>query len=328
VSPTVAVVGAGAWGKNHVRTLNELGALAGVVEASESLRERVHHDYPGIRVWSSIEQALPHVPAFVIATPAASHVALASIALDAGKGVLIEKPMALEVEGAQALVHKADAGRHTLMVGHLLIYQPAIAKLKELLDQGIIGKVYRIHQERLNFGRVRETESVLWSLGPHDVAVLMYLLGGHPEPVQAAGSSYLQPGIQDDVHLELGFADGCSAHIHVAWYWPEQRRGLKVMGETGMIVYDEASQTLTLHRKRLAGGTGVERLALVDDGVVSMFAGHGQPLLLEDQHFLTCLESGAKPLSDGQSGLDVIRVLQLADAQLTATGPSQPKEPS
>jgi predicted dehydrogenase len=299
-----------------VRTLHALGALGGVVEASSSLREKFHQDYPGIKVWTTIQEALPHVPGFVIATPAASHVSLATVALAAGKGVLVEKPMALEVQGAEDLVQAAANSQRTLMVGHLLMYQPAIQKLKSLLEVGTIGRVFRIHQERLNLGRVRETENVLWSLGPHDVAVLLYLMGEAPIGVKAAGASFLQSGIHDDVHLELRFTFNRSAHVHASWYWPEQRRCLRVFGETGMIVYDEEHQTLTLHRKHLTGGEGAGRLATVDFGVFPLFEGHGEPLRLEDQHFLDCLASGGKPLSDGESGLAVIRVLERADRQL------------
>lgn len=316
MNPSVAVVGAGAWGKNHVRTLHTLGALGGVVEASPSLREKFRQDYPGIQVWSCLEEAMPHVPGFVIATPASTHVALATLALEAGKGVLVEKPMALEVGGAEDLVRVAKSAHRTLMVGHLLMYQPAIQKLKELLDAGTIGNVYRIHQERLNPGRVRASENVLWSFGPHDVAVLLYLVGEAPMRVEAAGASFLQPELHDDVHVEMRFSGHRTAHLHAAWYWPEQRRCLRVFGETGMIVYDEALQTLSLHRKHLAGGDGEGRLAMVDEGVAPLFQGHGEPLSLEDQHFLDCISTGNRPLSDGESGLAVIRVLERADSQL------------
>ena len=325
MNPQVAVVGAGAWGRNHVRTLHAMGALGGVVETSPALREGIRADFPGSPVWGSLEEALPHVPGFVIATPAGSHVALATTALRAGKGVLVEKPMALEVDGAEALVQAASDAERMLMVGHLLLYQPAIQKLKAFLEAGLIGRIHRIHQERLNFGRVRDTENVLWSLGPHDVAVLLFLMGEAPLEVAAAGASFLQPGIHDDVHLELAFSAGRSAHVHNSWYWPEQRRCLRVFGETGMIVYDEREQSLVLQRKRFAPGhPGLP--ALVDDGATTLFQGDGQPLLLEDQHFLHCLASGERPLSDGESGLDVIRVLARADAQLKQSNPTPPKE--
>jgi predicted dehydrogenase len=312
----VVVIGAGAWGKNHVRTFHELGALAGVVELSPVLREKVQADFPGVTVWDNLADALPHADGVVIATPAPTHAPLAKQALAAGKGVLVEKPMTLEVAEAEGLVAAAKAAGKPLMVGHLLMYQPAITELKRLLDAGTIGKVFRIHQERLNHGRVRNTENVMWSFSCHDIAVLLYLMGEAPERVQAQGAAFLQPDIQDDVHLELAFASGKSAHIHAAWYWPGKQRGLRVFGETGMIVYDEGDQSLTLHRKHLKGGEGADALAPVDGGVERIYEGHGEPLRLEDQHFLDALEGRCAPLSDGPSGVDVIRVLETAHHHL------------
>jgi predicted dehydrogenase len=316
VSPCVAVVGAGAWGKNHVRAFHALGSLGGVVEASSSLRAKLQGEYPGLPVWSSLEMAFPHVQGIVIATPAVSHAPLAAQALEAGLGVLVEKPMTLDAAQAQGLVATASSAGRTLMVGHLLLYQSAIQDLKRQLDAGVVGKVLRIDQERLNHGRVRPQENVLWSFAPHDVAVLFYLMGQAPTAVQACGAAFLQEGIPDDVHLELAFPGGRSAHIHAAWYWPEKRRGLRVLGEEGMVVYDEADQSITLHRKRLKGGGGQDRLEPLDRGSVLLHLGQGEALLREDQHFLDCLHSNARPISDGQSGADVIRVLERADAQL------------
>ena len=312
MTPRVAVIGAGAWGKNHVRTFHELGALAGVVELSPVLREKVKAEYPGVTVWDDLELAIPHAEGFIIATPAPTHAPLATRLLAAGKGVLVEKPMTLSTTEAEALAKAAEAAGRTLMVGHLLMYQPAVKELKRLLDEGFLGRVHRIHQERLNHGRVRSTENVLWSFAPHDVAVLLHLMGEAPSAVRATGAAFLQPGIQDDVHVEFAFASGRSAHIHAAWYWPGKQRGLRVMGEKGMIVYDEADQSLTLHRKTLG-----EALAPVDGGSERIYEGHGEPLRLEDQHFLDCLATGLDPISDGQSGVEVIRVLETAQAQLT-----------
>jgi len=318
VTPSVAVVGAGAWGRNHVRTLHELGALGGVVETSRDLRDRLRQTYPDVPVWSGLEEALERVDGLVIATPAATHAGLAIQALEAGKGVLVEKPMTLDLRQAQAVQAAARASGATLMVGHLLLYQPALQELKHQLDSGAIGSVLRIHQERLNHGRVRSTENVLWSFTPHDVAVLFHLMGGPPESVQACGAAFLQSGQHDDVHLELAFPGGRSAHIHASWYWPGKQRGLRVLGDQGMVVYEEGDQSLTLHRKHLRGGAGPDRLEPVDHGQVLLFLGDGEALRREDQHFLDCLATGAPPLSDGQSGVDVIRVLERAEAQLQA----------
>ena len=322
----VLVAGAGAWGRNHLRTLHGLGALGGVVEVSEASRNQVQGDFPGLPVWGSLEAALDGgeaVDGIVIATPAPTHAALASAALRGGAGVLVEKPMTLEAREAQRLVDEARAAGRVLMVGHLLLYQPAVQELKRVLEAGAIGAVRRIHQERAGHGRVRSTENVLWSFAPHDVAVLLYLMGEGPRQVLAAGAAFLQDGVHDDVHLELGFGGGRSAHTHASWYWPGRSRVLRVLGERGMIVYDEADQSLTLHRKRLRGGTGEDRLVPVDEGASLLFAGRGQeePLRLEIQHFLHCLATGATPMSDGRSGLDVIRVLELADGQLQEPQP-------
>ena len=311
MSPKVVVAGAGAWGRNHVRTLHELGALAGVAEAEPRTRGELRDAYPGVPVWPSLEEALDHADGLVVATPAPTHAELAARALRGGLGVLVEKPMTLEAGDAQMLVEEAGARNQVLMVGHLLLYQPAVRELKRLLDAGAVGRVLRIHQVRTNHGRVRSTENVLWSLAPHDLAVLLYLMGDLPVRVGASGAAFLQPGIHDDVHLELAFSAGRSAHIHVAWYWPERERGLRVLGDRGMLVHDERDQTLTLHRKHLGG-----RLAPRDEGSAQVFQGGGEPLRLEVQHFLHCLATGGTPLSDGRSGLDVIRVLERADAQL------------
>lgn len=316
MSPAVAVAGCGAWGRNHVRTFHELGALAGVVEVLPALRERIRAEYPDVPVWGSLDQAFPHADGIVVATPAPIHAALAARALAAGKGVLVEKPMTLCAREAEDLVVKATAAGRPLMVGHLLLYQPAVQELKRLLEAGAVGRVLRIHQERLNHGRVRNTENVLWSLAPHDLAVLFHLMGAAPEAVRASGAAFLQPGIHDDVHLDLAFADGRSAHIHSAWYWPGKRRGLRVLGDEGMIAYNEADQSLTLHRKRLKGGDPPAGLAPVDEGSERVFEGAGDPLRLEDKHFLHCLATGAAPLSDGPGGVEVVRVLEEADAQL------------
>jgi predicted dehydrogenase len=325
--PRVAVVGAGAWGLNHVRTFHRLGALGGVVEVSGDLRRKLQASYPEVPIWSALEQALPFVDGIVVATPAPDHASLAARALSAGKGVLVEKPMTLDVYQAEGLVDLARKGGRPLMVGHLLLYQPAIQELKRLLDLGLVGRVHRLHLERLNHGRVRSTENVLWSLGPHDVALALHLMGEGPVAVRAVGAAFLQEGILDDVHLELAFPGGRSAHLHAAWYWPEKRRGLQVLGREGMIVHDEADRSLTLHRKTLAGGEGPGRLAPVDGGTVRLYQGEGDALLIEDQHFLDCLATGARPLSDGPGGVQVIRVLEEADAQLQQALPTHVEVP-
>jgi len=318
-SPKVAVAGAGAWGRNHVRTLHGLGALAGVVDVSAEACAWMRETYPEVPAWTSLAEACqgePGLRGLVVATPAPTHTELTLEALGQGLGVLVEKPMTLVSGEARDLVERAEAGGSTLMVGHLLLYQPAIQELKRLLDGGVVGKVHRFHFERMQLGRVRSAENALWSLAPHDVAVLLHLAGEAPSTVEASGAAFLQPGIHDDVHLELTFPQGCSAHIHVGWYWPSKTRGIRVLGERGMIVYEEDGQTLTLHRKRFLGTHGPAGPACSDQGSSLVFQGEGEPLVVEDAHFLHCLTTGRTPLSDGRSGLDVIRVLERGDLSL------------
>jgi len=310
----VIVAGAGQWGRNLVRTFHELGALAGVAEADPGIRSRLEEEYPGLALYKDYRDALDtDVPAIIVATPAATHAQIAREALMAGKDLFIEKPMTLSVSDAEELVLLAEARQRILMVGHLLLYQPAIQKIKELIEQGTIGELRGLHQERLKLGRVRSIENVLWSFGVHDLAVMLYLTGQFPINVHAAGHCILQPEIEDDVYVHLKFAGGVTAHLHTSWLWPNQRRCLHVIGSTGMLTYDENEQTVILHRKT------VDRLLMnVDLGEEVVFHGEAKPLTMECMHFLDCIESRRVPLSDGQNGLDVIRILETVSSKLRA----------
>jgi predicted dehydrogenase len=304
----VGVIGAGAWGKNIVRTLAEMDALAGVAEADGALREEIHRRHPDAEVFDSADALLAtDVPAVAIATHAPSHFELAHAALLEDKDVFVEKPLTLSGEQAQQLVELAEARDRVLMVGHLLMYQPAVQWIKTQIEAGLVGKLRSLHQERLNLGRARAVENVLWSLGVHDVAVLLFLVGEDPSEVVAAGDRILQQGIEDDVYLHLTFPGGVKAHLHNSWLWPERRRRLTVIGERGMLVYDELEQTVTLHRKRID-----ERLQNVDEGSELAFEGAGEPLRIELEHFLTCVRERRAPISSGRSAIPVVRVLECA----------------
>lgn len=306
----VGVVGAGAWGKNHVKTLHEMGVLGGVVEMAEPLREAVRSDFPGVPVFSSLEEALADeamtgVEAFVVATPAPTHAAVAETLFGAGRHVLVEKPMTLDVADAERIVRAAESAEKTLMVGHLLLFQPAIQFIKTYLDEGRLGRVRTLTQRRSKLGRARSVENVLWSFGVHDVAVLLYLVGEAPAESSAVGHSALTEGVDDDVHLHMKFANGVVANLHNSWLWPRVERELIVTGEKGMLVYDELNQQVILHRKTIDSD-----LQNVDEGTEVVFEGAAQPLRLELEHFLECCESGATPIADGANGVDVVRVLE------------------
>ncbi|KEO81023.1 Gfo/Idh/MocA family protein [Tumebacillus flagellatus] len=314
----VAVLGAGQWGQNLVKTFAQLGALAAVVDPSPEIRKKVHADFPTVHVLESCEELLQlqakepeaqDIRAVVIATPAPTHFALAREFLLAGMDVFLEKPMTLTVEDAVEVNRIAREQEAVLMVGHLLLYQPAIQFIKSFLERGELGPLQSLHQKRLKLGRVRQNEDVLWSFGAHDLAVLHHLVGNSPQTITASGQCVLQPeaAIADDVHVHLGFAGGVHAHLHVSWLWPVQERRLMVAGTRGMLEYDEQTQTVTWHRKGVR-----EDLSTWEEASEVVFQGDTAPLRLECQHFLDCVQHRQTPLSDGESAEQVVRVLQQA----------------
>lgn len=308
----VALIGAGAWGKNLAANLHELGALFAIAEPDEGLRERMQGLYPDIPVVPDYRMLLDTaVPSVAIATPVPTHHAIAQEALSAGKDVFVEKPMTLSGAEAAELTRLADLRGRVLMVGHLLLYQPAIRWMKDYLAAGRLGTLVSLHQERLNLGRARAVENVLWSFGVHDVAVLLHLVGAAPTRVSATGRSAVTSDIEDDVYLHLGWDAGVTAHLHTSWLWPEKRRRLTVVGSEGMLVYDELDQTVVLHKKGIGAG-----LKNRDEGCEVVFTGSGEPLKLELAHFLMRLSDRQRPLSDGKSGVAVVQVLEEASRGL------------
>ncbi len=305
----VTVVGAGNWGKNLVRNFYDLGALAGVAEVSAELRSKVEMTYPDVPTYSEYQDVLnSDVQAVVLATPAPTHYQMAIAALESGKDVFVEKPITLRTEEARQLAEYADKQCRILMVGHLLLYQPAISWMREYLASGKAGEVLHVATQRVKLGKVRKEENVWWSFAPHDVSVVLDLLGNPKiQHVQAQGHAMLQPGIEDNVHVDLQFEGGKTAHLHCSWYWPLLQRSTVVIASKQMLVYDEVLQTVTVHDKgvdsqlnnRDGGSKGVEVAAL-------------EPLKLECEHFLNCLKSREQPRSNGWNGVAVVEILEKA----------------
>jgi predicted dehydrogenase len=308
----VGLIGAGGWGRNLARVLHELSALGAIAELRDDTREEMAHLYPGVRLFRDHVALLrTSIEAVVIATPAATHYAIAKEALESGKHVFVEKPLALSAREAEELVELARRRERVLMVGHLLLYQPAIRWIKDFLLSGELGEIWSLHQERLKLGTVRTMENVLWSFGVHDVAVFLYLLGQSPKEVSVHGQAVLQEGIEDDVYLHLDFPGGIQAHLHVSWLWPEKRRRLTVVCERGMLTYDELTGEVILHRKHIGEG-----LASIDEGSHVAFQASGDPLKAELEHFLVCVRDGETPCSSGESAIPVIRILEEATVSL------------
>ena len=305
----IAVVGAGQWGKNHVRVFHELGALGWVVDKSAALREKAALDYPGIRVTADLQEALrdSEVTGVVVATPAPTHYAVAMEALQAGRDVLVEKPMTLLSEEAEELVRFADNNRRILMVGHLLLYRPAIQKLSELIRSGRIGKVYKVEMRRRKLGKVRAQENVVWSFGPHDVAVLLSLIPSEVNDVWAVGNAFLQNGIEDEASVYLSFADSTKAELHFSWLWPIDERKCIIIGSEGMITYDEIKDTVLLHQKKVNADLSVSA-----GEVEEIQTNAADALKTQDQHFLDCIRESREARTNGRQGVQVVRCLNAA----------------
>ncbi len=302
----IAVIGAGNWGKNLVKNFNDMGVLDCVAETDAPLRDGLIKDYPSLKVLNHYEQLLgENIDGVAIASPAPTHFEIAKRFLEAGKDVFVEKPMTLSSKDASQLHSIALENNRILMVGHLLLYQPAIQFIKKFIDEGGLGKLYHLHQERKKLGRARYVENVTWSLGVHDIAVLVYLVGEQPLHIFASGHCGLQETIEDDVYVHMQFLDGIKAHLHNSWLWPENRRKLTIVGEKGMLEFDEANSRVWLHRKSID-----QDLNTHDNGSEIVFEGAAQPLRLELQHFLDCIKNRQQPISNGQNGLDVVATLE------------------
>jgi predicted dehydrogenase len=326
----IAVVGAGAWGINHVRAMSRCkGAeLVMVCDSSEAARERARAIAPQARLAGGFGEVLTatDVDAVVLATPARDHAEQARMVLNNGMNVLVEKPLALDADHARAVVSAAETHGRTLMVGHLMLFHPAVEKLKAIIDAGELGRIFYIYAVRVNLGRVRQDENALWSLAPHDVSMIEYLLGDEPESVSARGGTYLQSRIEDVVFVNLRFRSGVSAQIQVSWLDPRKERRLVIVGSQKMVEFDDVHP--------------VEKLKVYDKGVdcPPSFTEYAQflsirngdihipkipmvePLERECRHFVECVAQGKRPITDGQSALRVVRVLEAAQKSLESDG--------
>jgi predicted dehydrogenase len=309
----VVVVGAGNWGKNLIQSFYTLNALAGVAEINPDLRSKIETQYPEIESYENLQQVLASdIPAIVLATPATTHYKFAMAALEAGKDVFVEKPLTLRTEEARKLAEYADKHSRILMVGHLLLYQPAIAWMRDYLAGGKAGEVLHVATQRAKLGKVRREENVWWSFAPHDVSVVLDLLNNpQVEKVQAHGQAMLQPGIEDNIHVDLSFYGGKTAHLHNSWYWPLLQRSTTVITERQMLVYDEVAQQVTVYDKGVD-----EQLNNRDEGSLVVDVASSEPLKIECQHFLDCLQTRNRPHSDGWNGVAVVEILEKAQEVL------------
>jgi predicted dehydrogenase len=311
------VVGLGYWGPNLARNIAAIPGceLTWLCDASEGARERLARSFPGARTTARIEDLLEdeNLDAVVLATPVPTHAKLAIAAAEAGKHCFVEKPMATTAADAERAVAAAARSGTVLMVGHLLEYHPAVSRLKALIDSSELGDLYYVYGNRLNLGKLREDENALWSLGAHDVSVVLHLIGEEPEECLAHGASYVRNGVQDVVFCYLRFPSGVVAHLHLSWLDPHKERRMTVVGSQKMATFDDMliEGKLTVYDKGFDEDTRSwgEYIARSGD-TFSPQIPNVEPLRLECEHFIECVRSGAQPRSDGASGLRVVRVLE------------------
>ena len=320
-STTVAVAGLGLWGSNLARNFHELARLAWICDASEERLEAAASRYPAAHATTSFDDLLADddVEAIVVATSVPTHAELARRALEAGKHVFVEKPMALAGEDAEELVSLAEERGLVLMPGHLLLYHPGVVKLKELVESGGLGEVLYVYGNRQNLGTIRPDENALWSLGAHDLSVILYLLGEEPSELEARGESFLKPGVEDVVFCYLRFPSGKTAHMHLSWLDPLKIRRMTVVGTKRMAVFDdmELDRKVTVYDSAAEPplSTYGEWSTRVGD-VHSPRVANAEPLRLECSRFLALVRGEGEPLAAARSGLAVVRSLEQLQASL------------
>jgi predicted dehydrogenase len=330
----VAVIGLGYWGPNLARNLAATpgAVLHTLCDARGDTVARLAETYRNVQVETDYRAVLadPAVDAVVIATPVAAHYKMAADALQAGKHVMVEKPLAQTSAQCQELIDLAAARRLVLMVGHVFLYNAAVRKVKDYIDSGELGQIYYVYSQRLNFGIIRQDVNALWNFAPHDLSILGYWLGGQPERVTAHGYSYVQPGIEDVVFMALEYPGNVAAHVHISWLDPNKVRRMTVVGSEKMVIYDDVNVNarLTVFDKGVTRQP-VERVTLgsfesFGDFQLLLRAGDMhmpmldfvEPLQVECRHFIDCIQTGRRPLTDGENGLQVVEVLEAAQASL------------
>jgi predicted dehydrogenase len=316
-SVRIGVVGLGYWGPNLARNFAAIAGceLRWLCDSDAPAREKLARSFPAVRSTGELQELLddPELDAVVLATPVPTHAELAIRVAQAGKHCFVEKPLATRTVDAQAAVAAAEAAGKILMVGHLLEYHPAVARLKTLIDEDELGPLYYLYGNRLNLGVLRANENALWSLGAHDVSVVLHLIGEEPQECLAQGASYVREGVQDVVFCYLRFPSGIVAHLHLSWLDPHKERRLTVVGARRMATFDDmlAEGKLAVYDKGFDEDSRSWGEYITRSGeMFSPRLPNAEPLRLECEHFMECVRSGATPRSDGHSGLRVVRVLE------------------
>lgn len=311
----ICVVGGGKWGQNHIKTLYQLGNLGAIVEANAERLNELLKLYP-VEGFTELEQALEQdFDGFTVAVPAPLHFQVARKIIESGKSVLVEKPMTLSAETSKELVDLAERKGVQLMVGHVLLFHPAIRKIKEIIDSGELGNLYYLYSNRLNLGTVRTEENVFWSFAPHDISVLDYFVGHPAEKIVSKGSKFLQEEVYDVTITQLDYPNNVHAHIFVSWLHPFKEQRLVVIGSKGMVSFDDATaeKEIKFYDKRIDFEKGIP--VKVENPTRIIPYEQKQPLTEELKYFIEHLDKKIE-IADGQSGLEVVKVLEEAEKKI------------
>jgi predicted dehydrogenase len=306
----ICVIGGGRWGLNHIKTLHGMGNLSGIVENNVTRLKELVSAYPEVKGYETVDEALnDSFDGFIVATPAETHYHIGKKLLELGKNVLIEKPMTLSSEHSEELVKIAEKTGARLMVGHILLFHPAIRKMKELIENNTIGKLYYIYSNRLNLGTVRTEENVFWSFAPHDISVLNFLIGKSAVAIEAKASTFLQPGIADFVMAQMSYPDNINGHIFTSWLHPFKEQKLVVIGSKGMLTFNDASaeKELVFHDKHIAFDNGIPVKKNSSEEIIPYES--KMPLTEELTYFVNHLDSSIE-IANGKSGHEVVKVLE------------------
>lgn len=325
----IALVGYGYWGPNLARNFHQLAGvkLAYVVDPNPAARAQAEQRY-GCATAARLDEILadPALAGVVVATPARTHFTLARDALAAGKHVLVEKPLTMDLDEGAALIALARQQQLTLMVGHVFEYNPAVRYIKTLIEQGELGEIFYLYSRRVNLGRVQSDVNALWSIAPHDISIVLYLLGQMPDAVRCQGASCLNDNVEDVVFLTLFFPNNLLCHVHASWLDPSKTREMTVVGSRKMVVYDDVSA----EGKVRIYDKGVFRKGDVTYGDFQYKLHSGdiliprldlhEPLQMECAHWIDCIRTGSRPLTDGENGLRVLKVLDAGERSLRQEG--------
>jgi len=335
----VAVLGAGHWGPNLIRSFHthQASEVAWVVDVDADRIAQVRSRYPDVRVSSRPEDVLrdPKVDAVVICTPTITHFSLARAALEAGKHVLVEKPITTRSDQAEELCRLAQAKQRVLLVGHIFLYNAAVRFVKRALDDGELGRVYYISMERTNLGPIRIDVNAAWDLAAHDIAIVDHWLGGSARSVSATGGTWINTGIEDAVFATLRYPDGALVNLHASWLNPKKAREITVVGDRRMLTVDDMnlSEPVRIYDKQVTDAhvssefvdTFASFRASVRDGDITIpRVSSGEPLKVECEHFLDCIATGEPPLTGGPSGVRVVRTLEAITRSIQNHGREEP----